>query len=378
MTQTAGASAANILLYEPELNQFVIQESSGGDPLVCQIKAQDSVIVFLRQQRGYLLKSALANDPKFIDIRTAGLRLMTGVGAEVVFPMWAEEKLIGLMNVGSREGNQSYSEPLLELLSTMVSMASLSVNNALLYQELSRQNAQLAEITKLKQQFTSNITHELRTPLHGILGLTSILLEQSLGELNGDQKRYLEMIQASGQNLLEVVDKILDLTKFQAGTQKLIVKPIDVQKIISDIHQNLKPTLKEERVNFQIQLGEVNKVYGDEEQVSLVFFNLLENAAKFTLQGKITIMASRIGDMAQFCISDSGIGMDEHEQQFIFESFRQANGELNRAYEGTGLGLTIAKKIVELHGGRIWVESKKGYGSNFYFTLPQNPSLVQM
>jgi signal transduction histidine kinase len=260
-------------------------------------------------------------------------------------------------------------------------MGTISLHNAVLYDSLAKQNLKLSEIANLKTQFVSTITHELSTPLNGILGMTEVLSHpDTCGPLTDDQRRYIQMIHSAGEELSDMVNQILDLTRFQSQRETLEVKRVDLAATVQGVHLELQEALKQKGMKLHIDLGPRAAVYGDEGQIRQVFQSLLENSVKFAPSDRtqlIHIQASRHGDMLKICVMDQGIGIEEKDQEIIFDEFRQVNGELSRSYGGTGLGLALAKKIIELHGGRIWVESKKGEGSRFYFTLPLKPGLVK-
>lgn len=372
----------SLWLCQEKEKSLELRESLGGDPLVLKFNLGDPFVNFLSQTRGVFTKRQLVRDANQIDIKEAGLKFMTAINGEVLFPLVAEKKFIGLLVLGPRRDGKPYSPELLELIEILSALGAVSIDNALLYDSLSKQNLKLSEIAKLKTQFVSTVTHELSTPLNGILGLTEVLLNpDTSGPLNDDQKRYLQMIQSASQELHEMVEQIIDLTRFQSKQGALEVKKIDFSKTVNGIYEELKDLIDQRGIVLAVNLDPKLKVYGDEGQIRQVITSLMENALKFSEGGvqpkTIEVEANRHGDMLKVCVSDQGIGIAEEDQELIFEDFRQADGEATRVHGGTGLGLALAKKIVELHGGRIWVESKKGEGSQFYFTLPLKPGLVQ-
>ncbi len=380
LTEIAEVRNGAILLLEAPIKAFVVRESRGGEPLISQFLIKDSFIQYLSRSFQPMTKHRLLEDRRLIDVKESGIHFLTALNAEAVFPMHAENKFIGLLALGARREGQAYSEETLDLLGVLVTMAAISIDNAILYESLSRQNLEFSEIAKLKTQFVSTISHELSTPLNGILGLTEALLDaEQSANLTDDQRRYLEMIQSAGRELFEVVSHILDLTRVQSKKAPAEIRKVDLLKALGEVTAEIEEALREKRIHLEINLDSNSTVYGDEGQIRQVFACLLENALKFSREGEshsIAILSSRVGDMLRVCVRDEGIGIEERDQYFIFEEFRQANGDLTREYGGTGLGLAIAKHIVERHGGRIWVESKKGEGAQFYFTLPLKPALV--
>lgn len=380
LADIAEVKAGAILLLETPIKAFVVRESRGGEPLISQFLVKDPFIQYLSRSLQPMNKHRLLEDRRLIDVKESGIHFLTALNAEAVFPMNAENKFIGMLVLGSRRDGQAYTEEVLDLLSVLVAMASISIDNAILYESLTRQNVEFSQVAKLKTQFVSTISHELSTPLNGILGLTEALLDgEQSGNLTDDQRRYLEMIQSAGKELSEVVSHILDLTRVQSKKDPAEIRKVDLLKVLRGLTSEIEDSLREKRIQVEIALDSSPMVYGDEGQIRQVFACLLENALKFSKEGashSIAIHSAKVGDMLRICVSDQGIGIEESDQHFIFEEFRQADGDLTREYGGTGLGLAIAKHIIERHGGRIWVESKKGEGAQFYFTLPLKPALV--
>ncbi len=379
MVEVSGAEGASILLFDSGLQQFTLKEHLGPSPLAFSISANHPLILWLRRDGHSLSRHQLVEDSKLLDLRSSALTFYSEWNSEVAFPLIVEKKFLGIFNLGPCEEKKGYDSEDIELFSTLISLGAVFIENSNYYDTLLKQNIKLSEVAKLKTQFVSNITHELRTPLHGILGLTDVLIEDPDQILNENYRRYLEMMKNSGQALLEMVDHILDLTKYQTGLVNLAVKKINLKKLILEISKELASNIEVQGCQLELDWPEnTPDVYGDERELKHLFRDLIGNAVKFTPQGNISISSQKTGDRLKICVKDTGVGIDEKDQQMIFEEFRQAEQEETRRYGGSGLGLALAKKIVELHGGRIWVESKKGQGSQFYLTLPLNPSLVQV
>ena len=382
LTEIAEVPGGNILLYETSLKAFVLRESLGGEPLIVQFPSHDPLIQYLARTLRPMTKHLLLADKRLIDIKEAGLHFMTAIHAEAVFPMTADHKFIGLMALGSRRDAQAYSAETLDLLGILIAMASLSVDNAILYESLAKQNLQLEEVAKLKTQFVGTVSHELSTPLNGILGLAEVLLDpEQSSNLTDNQRRYLEMIDSAGRGLQSAVEHILQLNQFQSRKPAAEIRRIDFAKTVESVAAEMEESLREKNMQLHLELHPASTVYGDEEQIRRLLHCLFENAVKFSQPDtgkRIGIRSSPHGDMLKVCVEDQGIGISEEDQDIIFDEFRQAEADLTRKYGGTGLGLAIAKKIVEFHGGRIWVESKKGEGAAFFFTLPRKPASVDV
>ncbi len=382
LVEVAGAHGGSLWLLDDQGKFLHMRESLGGDPLILKFSAQDNLVHYLVQTERVLNKSELVQSAGLIDIKEAGLQFFTAANADIIFPLLAEKKFIGLLALGPQQNRNPYVGEHLAILEILANLGAVWVDNALLYDSLAKQNLKLSEIAKLKTQFVSTISHELSTPLNGILGLCQVLLDpETSGPLNDDQTRYLQMIQAAGNELNEIVQQILDLTRFQSQQGQIEVKKVDLNATIQGLEQEFMPLMQQKGISLELHLEPRVRVYGDAGQIRQVVQSILENALKFSPDNNspksISIQAARHGDMLKICVADQGIGITEADQEIIFEDFRQAQGSVDRSYGGTGLGLALAKKIVELHGGRIWVESKPGEGSQFFFTLPLKPALIQ-
>jgi signal transduction histidine kinase len=377
--EIAQAPAGSIWLMEE--NVLALREAMGGEPLLLGFKSSDPFINYLGQTRSKISRAQLLKDPQFIDIREAGVKFLTSVQGDWIFPLAVEQRFLGVWVLAPREDGQPYAPELQEFLDVLTHLGSIAVDNAFHFDSLAKQNLKLSEMAKLKTDFVSTISHELSTPLNGILGLTEVLLNPDTGgPLTDDQRRYLQMIQSAGEELSEIVSQVLNLTRFQSQHGALEVKKVELNKVAQDLARDFQGILEERGIALRLDLSPKQLVYGDEGQIRQLLQNLLENAVKFsdsTLGREIILRAQKQGEMLRVCISDQGIGIAEKDQEIIFEDFRQVEGGVERSYGGTGLGLAVAKKIVELHGGRIWVESKKGEGAHFFFTLPLKPGLVQ-
>ncbi|MEZ4829974.1 MAG: response regulator [Bacteroidia bacterium] len=229
-------------------------------------------------------------------------------------------------------------------------------------------NEQLVQINKLKDQFLANTSHELKTPLNGIIGISESLLDRSPDE---ETKKNLSMVVASGRRLASLVNDLLDFSRLKHADMVLRQRPLDLRSLTEVILQSSYPLTRGKNLLLENLIpSDLPAVYADEDRLTQILYNLGGNAIKFTENGFVNITARQTGDFIEVCISDSGIGIPKDKQESIFEAFEQADGSISRQYSGTGLGLSITKNLVESHGGKIWVESEVGKGSKFYFTLP--------
>ena len=248
----------------------------------------------------------------------------------------------------------------------------MAIQNARLFREIEDKGRELEAANRHKSEFLANVSHELRTPLNAIIGFSEVLGERLFGELNEKQAEYTEDILSSGRHLLSLINDILDLSKIEAGRMELEVTTFHMPDAIENAlllirERASRHGIKLERI-IDDRLGDFT---GDERKVKQVLVNLLANAVKFTPEGGRIKVEARLGDSALIVsVTDTGMGIATEDQEAIFEEFRQASGNYAQKREGTGLGLSLTRKFVEMHGGKIWVESELGKGSTFTFTLP--------
>src|SRR3989339_872764 len=241
--------------------------------------------------------------------------------------------------------------------------------------ELQKANIALEKANRLKSEFLATMSHELRTPLNAIIGFAEVLKDEVAGTLSAEQKEYLGDIHGSGQHLLNMINSILDLSKIEAGKLELHYEAFPVQEAINEVLNTIIGFSNKKGIRINTHIHEdVPSITVDKVKFKQIMFNLLSNAVKFTPEnGRVTINASLMNQHVQIAVSDTGIGIKSEDMDKIFEAFRQLDASYARHYEGTGLGLTLTKRLVELHGGKIWVISEFGKGSTFTFTLPIKP-----
>jgi len=240
-----------------------------------------------------------------------------------------------------------------------------------LFKELQGKSRQLEAASRHKSEFLANMSHELRTPLTAIIGFSEVLTERMFGELNDKQAEYLQDISSSGQHLLSLINDVLDLSKIEAGRMELELADFDLPSAIENALILLRERASRRRITLEPSIDErVGSIRGDERKVKQVLLNLLSNALKFTPEGGRIDVSARLQDgAAEVAVTDTGVGIAPEDREAVFEEFRQV-GTADKKAEGTGLGLALSRKFIELHGGRIWVESEMGKGSTFGFTLP--------
>jgi signal transduction histidine kinase len=238
-------------------------------------------------------------------------------------------------------------------------------------QELQTLNARLKETSDAKSEFLANMSHELRTPMNAILGFIELLLDDMYGEVPPYLRDPLMDIQVNGKHLLNLINDVLDLSKIEAGRMELALAEYSVQDVVETVEASLRSLASEKGLTFAaaVQPG-IPLACGDGKRITQCLMNLAGNALKFTKEGRVNIWVEQKGDLLHYRVSDTGIGIPKDQIDQIFGEFRQVNTAITREYGGTGLGLSITKKFVQMHGGRIWIESELGKGSTFFFEIP--------
>jgi len=244
---------------------------------------------------------------------------------------------------------------------------------ARLFEAVEEANVRLQELDRLKSQFLANMSHELRTPLNSIIGFSEVLIDGLVGEMPPGQKECVQDIHSSGEHLLALINDILDLSKIEAGRMRLEPTTFEVAELLTEAQTTISPLIEKKSQVLTIERAEgLPPLTADRFRVKQVLLNLLSNAHKFTPAGGRITLSCRPANSATMllCVADTGIGIKPEDQEIIFEEFCQADGSPTREMTGTGLGLAISKRLVEMHGGRMWVESEYGHGATFSFLLP--------
>ncbi len=238
--------------------------------------------------------------------------------------------------------------------------------------ELASTNMQLQEASQAKSSFLANMSHELRTPLNSIIGFSEVLSEKTFGELNEKQAKYVNNIHVSGKHLLALINDILDLSKVEAGKIELKIEELSLKEIVEECYALVKSLASKKNIWLEIKIEDILIINVDPVRFKQIMYNLLSNAIKFTPEGgRVDIGAKPVNEMVQISVHDTGIGIAKENYEKVFEEFKQIDSSYSKQYQGTGLGLPLTKKLVELHGGKIWLESELGKGSVFTFTISQ-------
>jgi signal transduction histidine kinase len=258
-----------------------------------------------------------------------------------------------------------------ELLRTFGSQSALAIQNARLFREIEDKSRELESANRHKDEFLASMSHELRTPLNAIIGFSEVMLERLFGEINDKQEEYLSDILSSGRHLLSLINDILDLAKIEAGRMDLDVEDFELAPAIDNALVLIRERATRKGLTLDTTLpGGLGTVRGDQRKIKQVLVNLLSNAVKFTPEGgRIEVRAERVDGHVEVSVIDTGIGIASDDHDAVFEEFRQVGTDYAKKHEGTGLGLALSRKFVELHGGRIWLKSRPGEGSTFTFTI---------
>jgi signal transduction histidine kinase len=300
-----------------------------------------------------------------------------GYRTTLATPLLREGEAIGVLLI-RRLDVRPFTDAQVTLLETFAAQAVIAIENVRLFRELQASNQEIADksrqleiASRHKSEFLANMSHELRTPLNAVIGFSEVLSEGMFGQLNEKQEEYARDIYSSGQHLLSLINDILDLSKIEAGRMELEVTDFHLPAALD----NALTLVRERAGRRGIALGmtvddRLGEIRADERKIRQVVLNLLSNAIKFTPEGgRIEVRAAPVDESVEVSVTDTGVGIAPEDQEAIFEEFKQV-GTAAKKVEGTGLGLALSRKFIELHGGRIWVKSEVGVGSTFTFRIP--------
>ena len=313
----------------------------------------------------------ILEEREYTGTRVRPMLARLGYRSVLAVPLLREDRILGALTVWRKETG-SFAPEVVNLLQTFATQSALAIQNARLFREIEEKSRQIEAANRHKSEFLANMSHELRTPLNAIIGFSEVLGERLFGELNEKQAEYTDDILSSGRHLLSLINEILDLSKVEAGRMELELATFDLPTALENARTFVRERAVRHAITLDLSVDEhLGDFVGDERKIKQILLNLLSNAVKFTPEGgRIGINARQADGSVEISVSDTGIGIAPQDQATIFEEFRQVGGDYAHKKEGTGLGLTLAKKFVELHGGKIWVESEVGKGSTFIFTLP--------
>ena len=366
--RTLPCDLCTFMFFDPSAEELIQKsegDSSGG--LRVSLRAPDISSEVFREGKTKILDSVESGK-----LTPSPLEIRHNIRSMMFVPLKVENEVIGLLRLGSCE-KAYFSQRHLKITELIADRAAVIVQNARLYDRLVKANHELERLNQVKTEFVSMVSHELRTPVTAIKGFVDVVMNGEAGPLNDQQTRFLRIAHNSIDRLTLLISDLLDLSRIESGQLKLELTPITLTKVLQDSAETYRSTIESKGIAFAVEIAKkLPEVLGDESRVKQVIDNLLSNAMKFTPSGgKVRLVADDMGDFVLVSVSDTGVGVAKENHEKIFEKFFQVDSSLTRQVGGTGLGLAISKSIIEMHGGRIWVESESGKGATFRFLLPR-------
>ncbi len=360
-----------LLLVDPDTADLVIGAAVGYGSNISsvRIKAGQGITGWVAQTGRPMLAPDVRCEPRYIDGSGDG-----SIRAELAVPLIAHSEVVGVLNLESPHTG-AFDEADLHLLTTLGGNLAMIIRNLRLLDEVRAANARLQELDRLKSQFMASMSHELRTPLNSIIGFSEVLLDGLVGVFdNGDQREFVANIHTSGKHLLALINDVLDLSKIQAGKMVLDRQAVQPAGVVDEVCGVIAPLVAKKSQTLALEVEpDLPALLADSFRLKQILINLLSNAHKFSPAGSRIMLAARSDDgFVRFSVVDAGDGIKPEDQERVFQEFVQVDSGMARTQEGTGLGLPITRRLVELHGGRIWIESEgvPGRGAAFYFTIP--------
>jgi GAF domain-containing protein/two-component sensor histidine kinase len=297
-----------------------------------------------------------------------------GFRASLAVPLLREERIIGALVV-RRKSTGEFRLEVVDLMKTFATQSVLAIQNARLFREIEDKGRQIEAANRHKSEFLANMSHELRTPLNAIIGFSEVLLDPTLEVFKEEQSQFLTDVLSSGKHLLGLINEVLDLAKIEAGKMELQIETSLLQDVVESVSNTMRSLAAKKSIDLRVDSDERLAAFPmDGARVKQVLLNLVGNAIKFTPEGgKVWVRADGKDGTARVEVGDTGPGIPVEDQERIFQEFQQAGSDAGKP-QGTGLGLALARKFVEMHGGKIWLESEVGKGSRFFFTIPIAPS----
>ena len=373
--QLSGTDAGAIYVYSNAQQTFRLRATYGmSESLIEALEDQSSQLGETplgqaTKNRMPVQIADLSEEPRY---PVQDIILEAGFRALLIVPLLGPDRTVGALVVRRKHPGR-FPESTLDLLQTFAAQSVLAIQNARLFSEIQEKGRQLEIASRHKSQFLANMSHELRTPLNAILGYTELVLDGIYGEPAEKMRGVLERVQANGRHLLGLINDVLDLSKIEAGQLTLAVDNFSISDVVHSVFTAVEPLARGKHLALKVEVPSGLPVArGDERRITQVLLNLVGNAIKFTDAGEIAIKASALNGSFEVAVSDTGPGVAVADQKKILEEFQQADNSSTRKKGGSGLGLAISKRIIEMHGGRLWVKSEQSRGSTFSFALPIN------
>jgi signal transduction histidine kinase len=373
-TQLSNTEAGAIYVFDDAKQEFRLRATYG---------LPDSIVAEIRESHIRFGQTAISDTverripiqiPNVLDDPSATIDVIvrSGFRALLYVPLLGTEKIVGALIVRRKQPGE-FPKSTVELLQTFAAQSVLAIQNARLFNEIEEKSHQLAVASQHKSQFLANMSHELRTPLNAILGYTELIADGVYGPPSEKMLEVLKRLESNGRHLLGLINDVLDLSKIEAGQLTLSLSDYSLKDVIQTVFTAVEPLATEKKIALKLDVApQLPRGHGDERRLTQVLLNLVGNAIKFTDVGEVTILGSSSDGAFHVSVRDTGPGLSAADQAKLFQEFQQADNSITKQKGGTGLGLAISRRIIELHGGRIWVESELGHGANFVFTLPIN------
>jgi signal transduction histidine kinase len=373
-TQSFSADLCAILLYDEKTNELVTQSGAyftgGYEAVMLSIPVNDQASTTAQVFRsGEAFMSPDASIDPRIKSQTARLWDLRSV---LLIPLRAENRVIGVIRIGKHQANY-YTKDHMRLATLIAHQAAVIIENAQLYESLRDTKTELENLNRIKNEFISIVSHELRTPITAIKGFVKVILHGDTGKLNPQQEKFLKIVDQSIDRLTLLIAEFLDISRIESGQMNMSLGEVDPKQLVETAVEKFKAEGERKNIKITVKLPDkLPAVNADKERLAQVFDNLISNSVKFTPSGgEITVSAEDKGDYALFKVADNGIGIAAKDHKKIFDKFFQVDSGPARSMPGAGLGLAIAKSIVEMHGGQLWVESELGKGAAFLFVVPR-------
>ena len=371
-TQLSGTEAGAIYVFDDINHEFQLRATYGLSELMVaelrrsRIRLGQTGVSEAVERRAPIQVPDIQSDPTI----TLDVIIRAGFRAILYVPLLGAEKIVGALVVRRKQPGE-FSKSSIELLQTFAAQSVLAIQNAWLFSEIAEKGRQLAEASQHKSRFLANMSHELRTPLNAILGYTELIADGIYGTPPEKMQTVLKRVESNGRHLLGLINAVLDLSKIEAGQFTLDLADYSLQNVTQTVYNAIESLALDKKLTFKTELQSgLPSGHGDERRLTQVLLNLVGNAIKFTDAGEVVIRAEASDGTFNLAVRDTGPGIAAADQAKLFQEFQQADNSMTRKKEGTGLGLAISKRIIEMHGGRIWCESQVGRGSTFFVMLP--------